>query len=147
MHWGKMEEGHFYLGGGSGYNISSKALKAFVEGPLQLCSVTQEGSAGDVYFTNCARNLTSEFIYTGDEYGGLRYIQGPVYLPLKYGIFRQAEQHMEQPPLSITPKHLDNHKFISNSNITFHKHYNPVELRRLEMLLYKDLYFECAGYH
>ena len=103
MHRGKMEEGYFYLGGGSRYTISRKALKAFVEVTLQLFSVTQEDSDEDVYFTNCARNITSEFIYTGDKSGGHRYIQGPVYLPLKYRISSLDVQHTGQPPLSITP--------------------------------------------
>ena len=69
-----MEEGFFYLFGGSGYTILKKELKEFVEGPLQICSVIQEGCAEDVYFTNCARKLTSEFIYTADKSGGHRYI-------------------------------------------------------------------------
>ena len=122
MHWGKMEEGYFYIGGGSGYTISGKELKTFVEVALQFFSVTQEGSDEGVYFTNCAINFTSEFLYIGDESGGHRYIQYLVCFPLKYRIFRQVVQHMERPPLSINPQNLYKHKFISNSTITFHKH-------------------------
>ena len=118
-----------------------------MEGPLQFCSVTEEGSTEDVYFTNLARNLTSGLIYTGDEYGGHRYIQGPVYLSLKSIIFSQDVQQMERPPISINPQHLVNHKFISNTTITFHKNYNTVELGQLDMLLDKDFDFEYAGYH
>lgn len=49
-HWGKMKNDYFYLGGGSGYTISRRGLKAFVQGPLQTCNPYQEGSAEDVWF-------------------------------------------------------------------------------------------------
>lgn len=83
MHWGAMKEGYFYLGGGggSGYTLSKKALKAFVEGPLQTCNVKYNSSEQDVWFTKCARILTkNNFIYTRDASGAHRYHQMPVQL-------------------------------------------------------------------
>ena len=132
-HWGKMIDGYFYLGGGSGYTISKNGLKTFVEGPLQTCNPYQEGSAEDVWFSDCARLLSSEFIYTGDMEGGQRYHQGPIYDPVRYQIFRESISHSSR--LTGIPS-VPEENIISNSSVVFHRHYHPYELKRMELLLY-----------
>lgn len=149
-----MPEGEFYLAGGSGYTLSRKALKAYVEGPLQTCNPNNEGSAEDLFLTQCAREyMTKRFIYTGDIDGSQRYHQGPVYAPIKYGIFRQALKHIDRLPRNVTglPEGVnqvveDGPGAVSSSSITFHKHYSPNELRRLELLLYKNVTQECLPF-
>ena len=132
-HWGNMKHGYFYLGGGSGYTISKNGLKAFVEGPLQTCNSYHEGSAEDVWFSDCARLLSNEFINTGDMEGRQRYHQGPIYDPVRYQIFRKSIFHSSG--LTGIPCASESN-IVSNSSILFHKHYHPFELRRMELLLY-----------
>jgi glycoprotein-N-acetylgalactosamine 3-beta-galactosyltransferase len=148
-HFGKMPEGYFFLGGGSGYTLSKKALKAFVEGPLQTCKTGQEGSAEDVYFTDCARELNTKFIDTRDEFGAHRYNQIPVqrhatFPGTRWGfsmfMVRQAILHMER---NFSFPFVEGVASISNSSVTFHKH-SAEELRRYEVLLYKDRDAECG---
>jgi hypothetical protein len=132
-HWGNMDDGYFYLGGGSGYTLSKRALKAFVEGPLQTCNPYQEGSAEDVWLSDCARLLSNDFIYTGDVEGRQRYHQGPIYDPVRYRIFRKSILHSSSlTRISSAPEE----SIVSNASILFHKHYHPFELRRMELLLY-----------
>lgn len=141
-HWGKMNNGYFYLGGGSGYTISRRGLKAFVEGPLQTCNPCQEGSAEDVWFSDCARLVSNDFIYTGDNDGGQRYHQGPIYDPVRYQIFRLSILHSSQ--LTGIPN-VPEENIVSNSSVVFHKHYHPYELKRMELLLYGQFEEFVAG--
>mmetsp|Transcript_20392 Transcript_20392/g.44550 ORF Transcript_20392/g.44550 Transcript_20392/m.44550 type:complete len:413 (-) Transcript_20392:605-1843(-) len=151
VHWGHMPEGYFYLGGGSGYTMSRKALKAFVEGPLQTCQTHREGSAEDVFFTECARELNTEFIDTRDSLGAHRYHQMPIgrhsSFPGKYKwgfsmhMIKQSLLHMER--IFSFPV-VYNDAYISNSSVAFHKHYSPNELRRYELLLYRNGTAECG---
>ena len=135
-HWGNMNDGYFYLGGGSGYTLSKRALKAFVEGPLQTCNPYQEGSAEDVWLSDCARLLSNDFIYTGDVEGRQRYHQGPIYDPVRYRIFRKSILHSSSlTGISSAPEE----SIVSNASILFHKHYHPFELRRMELLLYGNV--------
>eukprot|EP00557_Chaetoceros_sp_GSL56_P014244 CAMPEP_0176485022 /NCGR_PEP_ID=MMETSP0200_2-20121128/4821_1 /TAXON_ID=947934 /ORGANISM="Chaetoceros sp., Strain GSL56" /LENGTH=338 /DNA_ID=CAMNT_0017881645 /DNA_START=45 /DNA_END=1058 /DNA_ORIENTATION=+ len=59
--WGskKHEQLRHYLGGGSGYTLSAKALKAYAEGPLQVCETSIEGPNEDVHVSNCFYNYLS----------------------------------------------------------------------------------------
>ena len=141
-HWGKMKEGYFYLGGGSGYTMSNHALKAFVEGPLQTCNPYQEGSAEDVWISDCARLLSNKFLYTGDTEGRQRYHQGPIYDPVRYHVFRQSILHSSR--LTGIPNALGRN-MVSNSSILFHRHYHPFELKRMDLLLYGNFeeFYKC----
>ena len=143
-HWGgAMEDGYFYLGGGSGYTLSKKSLKAYVEGPLQSCQPDKEGSEEDKIFTDCARNLTNIFIDTRDSSGAHRYHQQSISDHLNR-IVKQSLKHMERPPISI-PQHIwDKSAYTSNSSVAFHKHHFPHALRRMELLLYKNVTDECS---
>jgi len=147
MNWGNMEDGSFYLGGGSGYTLSKKSLKAYVEGPLQTCDTRKEGSSEDVAFTDCARNLTNKFIDTRDSSGAYRYHQLSVSSHLNRQV-RKSLEHMQR--LNITvPQPLmdieDKSEYTSKSSVVFHKHNYAHELRRMELLLYKNLTDECKG--
>ena len=146
-------EGEFYLAGGSGYTLSRKTLKAYVEGPLQSCETTQDGSDEDFMFSNCLRkHITTQFIYTGDVDGSQRFHQGPVYHPVRYRLFRTSLERIDKLPRNITglPEGVNQIQDVvgsaSNSSITFHRHYEPDELRRLELLLYKNVTQECLPY-
>jgi len=141
----KMKPGEFYLGGGSGYTISRKALKAFVEGPLRTCATTIEGAAEDIIMSGCMHNFTNKFIYTADSSGAHRYHQSPVWNHFYIKRVAHAMQAMEQPPMSIK-QHYGKHEYTSNSSVNFHRHYRPLELRRLELMLYKDLETECEKF-
>ena len=69
----------------SGYMISKKALKAFVEGPLQTCETGKEGSAEDLVLMGiCLNTFISKLIYTADSSGAHHYHQSPV-----WGMFKQ----------------------------------------------------------
>lgn len=145
-----MAEGDFYLAGGSGYTLSRKSLAAYAEGPLQFCEPEKEGSAEDIHFSSCFRkHIQDFFFYTGDADGSQRYHQGPVYNPLRYRIFKASLKHIDRLPQNITKlrkgvrQKLDNLGTISNSSITFHKHYSPTEIRRLHLLLYDNLTTFC----
>ncbi len=133
--------------------IAVYGMEAYVEGSLQSCQTTEDGSAEDTMFTNCMRkNITTQFIYTGDVDGSQRYHQGPVYHPVKYRIFRTSLERIDRLPRNITgmPEGVNQILYgvgsVSNSSITFHKHYNPDELRRLELLLDKNVTQECLPY-
>jgi len=135
----------FYLGGGSGYTISRKALKAYVEGPLQTCETGMEGSAEDLVLMGiCLNNFTSKLIYTADSSGAHRYHQSPV-----WGMYRQQGVKKALGAMQRNakiPQHFEKHAYTSNSSVTFHRHERPLELRRLELLLYKDLDSECSKF-
>lgn len=143
--WMQMGGDKFYLGGGSGYTISRKALKAYVEGPLQTCETGKEGSAEDLVLMGiCLNNFTSKLIYTADSSGAHRYHQSPV-----WGMYRQHGVKFALLAMQNNakiPQHFEKHAYTSNSSVTFHRHERPLELRRLELLLYKDLDSECSKF-
>lgn len=150
MHNRKEPEGYFYLGGGSGYTMSRKALKAYVEGPLQTCETTKEGNSEDVNFSNCVRTLTTKFIDTRDSAGAHRYHQLPVerhatYPDKDWGystmLIWRCLTHMER---NFSFPYVVKDDYISNSSTTFHKNEDPMRLRRYELLLYKDYDSECG---
>ena len=135
MHWGAMKEGYFYLGGGSGYTLSKKAWKAFVEGPLQTCNVKYNSSEQDVWFTKCARILTkNNFIYTRDASGAHRYHQMPVQLHATYPkikfdnyekdyiayLVNESLHYLRSNFMNLLVYMGD---YISKSSIAFHKNY------------------------
>jgi len=157
MHWWNFfPVGEFYLGGGSGYTLSKKALRAYVEGPLQTCNPYEDESSEDIYFARCVRQgLTSEFIDTRDDFGAHRYHQFNVSMHSEWPgernwgvemnkILWYSLDHMEKQfgfPF-VTKK-----KYISNSSVTFHRHTQNYNLRRMELLLYRDLEVECGAYY
>lgn len=134
-----------YLGGGSGYTMSKKAFKAYVEGPLQTCDIMAEGSAEDIYSSNCFRKyLTGHWIDTRDDVGAHRYHQLSVdhhaaYPIVKFGsstaMISQSLQYMEREYGFPIVYQSD---YISNSSVTFHKNSDPDELRPSEMILYGE---------
>ena len=156
-HWkyNKFPDGKFYLGGGSGYTLSRRALEAYVEGPLQTCRVESEGATEDIFLSECLfeTNLTKAFVDTRDEHGAHRYHQ----LPLRnhandkmvgqhklWGYsdtVRQSLRHMER---AFGFPIVEREAYVSNSSITFHRH-KPHELYRLELLLYQDGGAECGN--
>jgi glycoprotein-N-acetylgalactosamine 3-beta-galactosyltransferase len=152
LHWGHhpvRPEGSFYLGGGSGYTLSRKALKAYVEGPLQTCKTHLETQKEDLFFSKCAKELNKKFIDTRDSSGAHRYHQLPVqrhstFPGRRWGfsmsMIKQSLMHMER---NFEFPAVYNDAYISNSSIAFHKH-EAHELRRLELLLYKDMHAECG---
>eukprot|EP00578_Thalassiosira_sp_NH16_P024268 CAMPEP_0181100498 /NCGR_PEP_ID=MMETSP1071-20121207/13226_1 /TAXON_ID=35127 /ORGANISM="Thalassiosira sp., Strain NH16" /LENGTH=897 /DNA_ID=CAMNT_0023183233 /DNA_START=126 /DNA_END=2819 /DNA_ORIENTATION=+ len=133
-----------YLGGGSGYTMSKKMLKAFVEGPLQTCSTTREGGAEDVFISECAQELNKKYwIDTRDSAGAHRYhqlsVQRHATFPnkrwgLSTNIIQQSMNWVNE-TFGFPPVYMDD--YISNSSVVFHKH-SPEEIRRLEILLYMD---------
>jgi hypothetical protein len=117
--------------------MSQKALKAYVEGPLQNCSIKEEGSQEDVFFTDCVRRyMTNKFIYTGAEDGSQRYHQGPMYDPLRNQIVRKSIRLTQRLVNQSLIYDQFNFKSISKESISFHQHKDPAELKRLEILLY-----------
>jgi len=152
MNWPlmKIPEGEFYLGGGSGYTMSRKSLKAYAEGPLQACSPHQEGAMEDVFFSKCVfANLTREFADTRDESGAHRYHQMPVWAHVNHpktnygGYMRSVEKSYEHMHRVFGFPIRHGMASVSNSSIAFHRH-DPTQLRRYEMLLYRDLTAECS---
>lgn len=142
----------FYLGGGSGYTLSRKSLKAYAEGPLQTCRTYEESPMEDIIFGHCIHEMTSNFFYTGDVDGSHRYHQGPVYMPIRYDQMRLSLEWMDTLPIEMTGlkegvhQQMHQSSVISNSSVAFHRYYQPYELRRMELLLYRDFEKECAPY-
>jgi glycoprotein-N-acetylgalactosamine 3-beta-galactosyltransferase len=139
-----------YLGGGSGYTMSRKMLRAFVEGPLQLCCVDFEGSAEDVIISDCAKVLNANsFIDTRDLKGAHRYHQLPVqrhatFPNTSWGIStRLIQQSLEYQEKEYGYPVVYKDAYISNSSVAFHK-LSPAEMRRLEILLYLNISEVCG---
>ncbi|GFH62201.1 hypothetical protein CTEN210_18677 [Chaetoceros tenuissimus] len=144
MSFGKMKPKDFFLAGGSGYTLSRKALKEYVEGPLQNCSIEKEGSQEDVFFTNCVKEyMTKEFIFTGDEDGSQRYHQAPLYAPLRNSVVRKSIQNMQKLTNISLILSKNDVNVISNTTIAFHQHKHPDELRRLELIFYGNYRHVC----
>jgi hypothetical protein len=123
--------------------LSRKALKVYVEGPLQVCNADMSGSMEDVIFTRCVHQYISNetFIDTRDEAGAHRY---HAHSPRAFSIWPEEMQDSYMKAHGFSMKHM-RHKFgfpyvvkeayISNSSVTFHR-LAPVDVRRMEMLLY-----------
>jgi len=157
MHWNynKYPEGRFYLGGGSGYTLSRKALKAYVEGPLQTCNPEKEHFSEDILLSDCLfdNNLTKKFVDTRDENGAHRYHQLPLRIHANdkmlgrhkydWGYTKTVKQSLEHMERAFGFPIVERSTYVSNSSITFHRH-KPHELYRYELLLYRDFAAECG---
>ena len=164
LHWeapyGKFPpSGTFYLNGAPGYTLSRKALKMYVEGPMEACEWKNTGME-DLAFSECLRsqNYTEEntFINTIDDVGAHRYH------PMN--ITHHSKWSGEQVPSSnvgmymnvVLPRSfkyfekeygfptLYKDDYVSNSSVIFHKT-AAMGMRRMEMLLYRDIEKDCAG--
>lgn len=145
-----------FFGGGSGYTVSRKALKAFVEGPLQFCDTDSENPNEDIWFSKCAELLSSKFIDTRDSSGAHRYHQMSIQVHSTYPqkklslnkadsfLLRSVDQSLKalEKTFSYPLVYMD--KYVSNSSIVFHRH-DPQQLRRYELLLYKNHSNFCSS--
>lgn len=155
--FGLLDNAQFYFGGGSGYTLSRKALKAYVEGPLQYCNIEVDKANEDMVFSQCLwSNFTTNFIDTRDESGAHRYHQANLtahaHWPDDKTIGQKYWAFMMDKVIPKSLKHMKKNfgfpyvtgdDYISNSSIVFHMHPHPMSLRRMEMLLYKDIQSEC----
>ena len=110
--WGNLAVGEFYLDGGSGYTISKKALKAYVEGPLQVCDTKYDGPQEDLQFGKCIfKHLTKKFLDTRDTVGAHRYHQMPVWAHVNHPVpattFYWADKKKQ--PTTYHPHSADRH--------------------------------------
>lgn len=138
-----------FFGGGSGYTISRKALKAFVEGPLQYCDTEIERPNEDIWFSNCANLLSTKLIDSRDSSGAHRYHQMSVQIHSTFPeknislskadsfLLQSVDQSLQTMEREFSYPLVYMDKYISNSSIVFHRH-NPQQLRRYELLLYKN---------
>jgi len=161
--WGskKHEQLRHYLGGGSGYTLSAKALKAYAEGPLQVCETSIEAPNEDVHVSNCFYNyLSTDWIDTTDDSHAQRYHQLSVD---KLATFCVKGRDNNKDFMSrIIKKSINRYNVllhnvgamhnckqvygISNSSVAFHKHLSPDYLRRYEVILYRRSFIEmCEG--
>ena len=154
---GEANNGKFYLNGGPGYTLSRKALKAYVEGPLQSCERIDPVDNGmeDIQFSKCLwmHNFTemNAFPDTRDEVGAHRYHSMNI---TAHSLSRPKEQGLYMKkviPMTLTYLEevfgfpdVDGAAYISNSSVVFHKHKSAAGLRRMEMLLCRDMQKECA---
>ncbi len=147
----KLPKGEFYFAGGSGYTLSRKALKAHVEGPLQVCDLKNDGAPEDFYFSSCVRKyLTQKYFDTRDEFGAHRYHQVNITIhsswpespqPFNWGLWTRgllpnSLKHLEE---AFGFPYVVKEKYISNSSVAFHWHKLAWHQRRMEMLLYRDV--------
>jgi glycoprotein-N-acetylgalactosamine 3-beta-galactosyltransferase len=122
-------KGQFYLAGGSGYTLSRKALKTYVEGPLQVCDSEGNGAMEDVYFAQCVREHISNetFIDTRDEAGAHRYhansLQAHSLLPdtIVDNYMMAHIQSMYHLETAFGFPNVHKEAYISNSSVTFHR--------------------------
>eukprot|EP00565_Helicotheca_tamesis_P001938 CAMPEP_0185725734 /NCGR_PEP_ID=MMETSP1171-20130828/1915_1 /TAXON_ID=374046 /ORGANISM="Helicotheca tamensis, Strain CCMP826" /LENGTH=432 /DNA_ID=CAMNT_0028393927 /DNA_START=134 /DNA_END=1432 /DNA_ORIENTATION=+ len=150
MHWGEIE-GH-YLGGGSGYTLSRRALKALVEGPLQYSHTDHEDGAEDFFTSLLFREfLNVTAMDTRDSHGAHRYHQLPVeqhaYYPEKYQdeffskTVNESLWYMKE-EFGFPIVYQD--EYISPSSVAFHRLDADI-LRRYELLLYGSGEEECGA--
>lgn len=139
-----------YLAGGSGYTMSKKMLKAFVEGPLETCDPMRTGSQEDITTSECAQKLTEQyFVDSRDTVGAHRYHQCPVqehatFPTRKWGLGTRLLQKSlihQQKKYGYPVVYKD--AYISNSSVAFHR-LSAAELRRYEIALYLDGHSECG---
>jgi len=139
-----------YLAGGSGYTMSKKMLKDFVEGPLQTCDPMRNGPEEDIAISECAQKLTTEqyFVDSRDAVGAYRYHQCPVqhhatFPTREWGIgtflLGKALKYQEK-KYGYPVVYKD--AYISNSSVAFHR-ISAAEMRRYEIFLYLDGHPEC----
>jgi len=148
--WSKMASLQHYMGGGSGYTLSAKALKRYVEGPLQFCNTDSEVENEDVYLSNCFHeHVSSDWLDSRDASGAHRYHQMAVdqhatssfenknnFLQkvLKISMDKYSERFPGTPKMLVGSPSIR----VSNSSVAFHKHTNPDYLRRYERILYGE---------
>jgi hypothetical protein len=155
-HWNYIKrrfgEHGFYFTGGPGYVLSRKALKAYVEGPMQYCEAYTNTPEEDIMFATCVHNhFTNKFFDTRDEFGAHRFLMHNI---TAHSYWKPGEQHRYGGWMNVLDQSLDFMKrefgfpkvvqdaFISNSTISMHKH-TPSQQKRMEMLLYGDLEHDC----
>ena len=138
------EESGFYFGGGSGYTLSRKALKAFVELPLQdhNFGFKLRASDEDVRISNMFRIfLNTTGVDTRDASGAHRYHQNGIQLLLGFppitrkhftGLLKMA---MDNSLLYKAFPIVYKEELVSSSSIAFHR-MNSDEMRRYELILY-----------
>ena len=146
----------YYMGGGSGYTMSRKALKAFAEGPLQeekwVSNKHRRDGAEDMIISFMFReHLNVDGMDTRDEYGAHRYHQvnsvdiatfpdGKLHTDFRYKTLRQAMQWMEFWK-GFPQVYKDD--LVSSSSIAFHQ-IDQHAMRRYEMLLYGTEIDQCG---
>ena len=141
-----------FNGGGSGYTLSRKALKAFVEGPLQNELQTQESSTEDKNVGTLIRkhlNVSASGVDTRDDVGAHRYHQFGIDRYTKdFDEWKGAFKHFTKRSL-LGMEEFDmwpvvfNEDYVSTSSIAFHK-MSVEEMRRYEMILYKTEIEKCG---
>ena len=150
--YGGLPEKERYNGGGSGYTLSKRALKAFVEGPLQvgftdLITADEDRRVGMLFRDYL--NVSASDVDTRDDIGAHRYHQ--------FGVDRYAIDLGKQKGFykHFTKKSLwgleefemrslvFNEDYVSTSSIAFHK-MSVDEMKRYEMILYKTGIEKCG---
>ena len=160
--WGSLFNGpkfNYYLGGGSGYTMSRKALKAFTEGPLQEKTYGADGRfrnapEEDMLVSELFRNyLNVTGMDTRDEYGAQRYHQINAYHSsmwpddaaglndrFRHKVYRESHEAMEwRRAFPIVFKE----DLVSSSSISFHLVSSKL-MRRYEMILYGTGVEQCG---
>jgi len=147
--WSRMPLLQHYMGGGSGYTLSAKALKRYVEGPLQFCNTEAEDEKEDVYISNCFhKHLSSDWLDSRDASGAHRYHQLAVDVQATASFVKNTKDFMQKvmrvamdrysERFPGTPKMLvgSPNMRVSTSSVAFHKHTDPDYIRRYERILY-----------
>ena len=144
---------NYYMGGGSGYTLSRKALKTFVEGPLQnevfnwkLSASDEDCRISDMF--RIILNVTG--IDTRDEFGAHRFHQMGVQIISDFPRYRigaltaimrnSLETMLLQNGFPLVYKE----ELVSSSSISFHR-MDHHTMRRYEMLLYGTGVEQCGN--
>ncbi len=149
--------GKFYLNGASGYTFSRKALKAYVEGPMETCKYVDDAME-DVLQAEClwSENYTefNAFIDVRDEEGAHRYHALDLQFHSIWTPGKKILGHNDLYATAVIPTSLEyleqefgfpyvvQDKYISKSSVAFHFN-TPSKLRRMEMLLYGNTAENC----
>ena len=154
LSWGdrlKSDFFNYYLGGGSGYTLSRKALKTLVEGPLQVHQINKKlrASDEDCRISDMFRlGLNVTGIDTRDKFGAHRFHHLGVSVTSDFPRYRiglvttNMRKTLEAMLLRRGFPIVYQEDLVSPSSIAFHRMTDD-EMRRYEMLLYGTGVDQC----
>lgn len=151
-HWDDKFSDFYYLGGGPGYTLNSRAIQIFVETVSETCPKRhQDGPAEDWNVAWCFQEIYSlTGMDTRDSHGAHRYhlmslTQHALFPKRSYGmsskIVRKSLTFLQEKHGFPLQWGLD---YLSTNSVSFHNYKTPLLMKELEILLYGGLESHCS---